>query len=65
MMVGDSRVVEHLNSATADLFEALDAAINEFVMAVSQAHDQIEKNRPEIESLGRETRQLLSELKAA
>lgn len=55
----------HEEHITDDTFEGLNAAINECVMAVSQAHEQIEKNRPEIESLGRETRQLLSELKAA
>lgn len=55
----------NLEAATDKALDELDAAINECVAAVSQAHEQIEKNRPEIEALGKETRQLLSELKGA
>jgi hypothetical protein len=48
-----------------DTFDELYTSVSECVAAVTQAHEQIEKNRPEIEALGRETRRLLSELKAA
>jgi len=48
-----------------DTFDELYTSINECIAAVAKAHEQIEKNRPEIEALGRETRRLLSELKAA
>ena len=48
-----------------DTWEELYRSINECVAAVAQAHEQIEKNRPEIEALGKETRRLLSELNTA
>lgn len=40
-------------------------AIRECVTAMSDAHEQMQNNRREIEQLGKETRRLLSELKAA
>jgi hypothetical protein len=48
-----------------DTFDELGTSINECIAAVTEAHEHIEKNRPEIETLGKETRRLLSELNAA
>ena len=48
-----------------DTFDELSTSINECIAAVAEAHEQIEKNRLEIEALGKETRQLLSELRVA
>jgi hypothetical protein len=48
-----------------DTFDELYASVSECVATVVQAHKQIEMNRPEIEALGRDTRRLLAELKAA
>lgn len=45
-----------------DTLDELYSAVTECVTAVDQVHEQIEKNRPEIEALRKETRRLLSEL---
>jgi len=54
-----------LSEVTIEDFDELYTAVKECVAAVTRAHEQIEKNRLEVEALGRETRKLLSELKAA
>lgn len=42
-----------------------DSAVKECAEAVTRAHDQIERNRGEIERLGEETRDLISKMLAA
>lgn len=51
--------------AAVEAGQKFTTALQECVIAVSEAHEQIESNRGEIERLGEETRRLLSELKAA
>ena len=51
--------------APAEVMTEIESALRECIEAVSEAHELIEKNRGEIQSLGDETRRLLAELKVA